>query len=220
MRKNYIGSIITVAVVIVGLALLSVLFACKPPDAPTAEPPNIHVVNSAWQVVREDHLRAITSTDELEASVADYNAAHTDDQWRLIYGEVPPIEAAPTADAFIVYADSHDIEAEYRGIQRSDLMERRASWRLQTELDSMTSGRQCVLYVDNIPPAPVPVAPPDPYVLYACYVVDSAGAVVYEEHPAADGYAAVARAYSLEVELHNATTTGDPWTFVTGRVWP
>ena len=219
MRKNYIGAAVTVAVVILGLLVLCVLLACSVPLAP--ETPNVHVVNSAWQVVREDVVgRTVSSTDSLEADVADYNAAHTDDQWRIIYGDVPPIEAAPTADAFIVYADSHDIEAEYRGIQRADLMERRASWRLQTELDSATSGRACVLYVDNVPPAPVPVAPPDPYVLYACYVVDSAGAVVYEEHPAADGYAAVARAYSLEVELHNATTSGAPWTFVTGRMWP
>jgi hypothetical protein len=219
VRKNYLGSIITVAVVILGLALLSVLFACTPPDVDTA---NVRIVNSAWRVVREATVRSITSTDDLEADVDAYNMAHTDDQWRIIYGEVPPIEAAPTADAFIVTGDTHEPTNTYLGIQRSDLEARRATWRLQVELDSAAAGRPCVLYVDNVPPAPVVVAPApvDPYVAYAIYVLDKSGAVLWEEHPDADQYAARLAAWRLSIEVQNAGHPADPWTLVTGRVYP
>ena len=214
-------SVLLSVVLAVGIILCFVLAlsSCTPPDAlPVA---NVHVVNSAWQVVREATVRALTSTDDIQADIEAYNAAHTDDQWRLIYGEVPPIEAAPTADAFIVTADTHEPTNTYLGIQRADLSERRATWRLQVDLDSASSGRPCVLYVDNVPPAPAPPPPPpDPWVLYAIYVVDASGAVLWEEHPEAGDYGARLRAWGYTVELHNLESPADPWSVVTGRLWP
>jgi hypothetical protein len=197
------------------------------PDPPPAAPAaNVHIVNSAWKVVREEYIASrvsasINSDAGLQAEVTAYNSTHTDDQWRLIYGDVPPIEAAPTADAFIVYADTHDVEQEYRDISRADLSDRRASWRLQVDLDSVTSGRACILYVDNVPPAPTPPAPVNPYVQYAIYVVDVAtGEIVNEEHPAAGDYAARLRAWMYNCELRAITNPEDPWQIVTGRLWP
>jgi hypothetical protein len=221
MRKSEVTAITIIVCVFILAVAAMFLFGCTPPAV--VEAPNVHVVNSAWEIVREETLaRAIESTDELQEEIDAYNSANTDDQWRLIYGDVPGIEDAPTADAFIVFADTHEISSQYIGIERKDLLDRRTTWRLQVELDSSSTGRPCVLYVDNVPPAPVVVVPEpvDPYVAYAIYVLDSSGAVLWEEHPAAGEYAGRLYAWRLSVEVQNAGSPDDPWTLITGRLWP
>ncbi len=208
---------------VVCLVLAFSLSGCTPP---VFEIPNVHVVDTSWRVVREDHLAgrmaSITTTAGIEAEIAEYNATHTDDQWRLVFGDVPPIEAAPTADAYIVYADTHEVESEYLNIARAEVVERRAAWRLQAELESVTSGRLCVLYVDNVPPAPTPPEQVDPYVQYALYiVVVGTGEIVVEEHATAESFATRLRALTYDVELHNILSPAEPaWALVSGRLWP
>jgi hypothetical protein len=219
---------------LIATMILAVLLSgCTPPAAASEAPaatspvtppaPNVHVVNSAWEVVREDVLasaKSITSTDELQASIDAYNATHTDDQWRLIYGDVPPIAEAPTVDAYIVTCDTHELATEYHDIARADLVARRDAWRLQVEVSGAEMGSECVLYVDNVPPAPIPVTPPDPYVTYAIYALDAGDVVLYEEHPAAADYGTRLYAWNLTIEVQNTTDPAHPWHIVTGRLWP
>lgn len=218
--RQFVLCMLFIVGVVAGLSFVLTLVGCTPAAAFQLPSPNVRVVNSAWQVVREATLaREITSTDDLQADVDAYNQSHTDDQWWLIYGEVPPIEAAPTVDAFIVFADTHEVSSKYLGIERADLVARRNMWRLQIDLDSQ-GGRPCVLYVDNIPPAPEPVVvvPVDPYVAYAIYVLDSSGAVLWEEHATAEDYATRLNAWRLSCEVQNGAHPEDPWTMVTGRL--
>lgn len=141
---------------------------------PTATSPNVHVYNSAWQIVKQETLTAnrvgakiskdISSTDALEAEVAAYNAANTDDQWQIVEGDEVPIEEAPEATVYIVNAAT--LAIYYEGVvARTDLVERRETWRLTLEAfeDPEThKNAKCALYIDNIPSEPPVVVEPEP----------------------------------------------------------
>lgn len=165
------------AVFALGLVLASCtqIITIEPP------PPNVRVYNSAWQIVRADRLeaRSITSTASLEAYVADYNAANTDDQLFLIEGEAEvPITQAPSANAWIVDATTYEIKEEYLGVARIDLETDRELWRLQTR-----NVGNALLFVDRIPPRPAPPPEITDYERFAIYYILKAdGSILAETH--------------------------------------
>ena len=190
------------------------LASCTEIITVTPPPANVRIYNSAWDVVRSDTLqRSITSTADLEAYVEEYNASNTDDQLFLIEGEeVVPIEEAPNADAYIVDYTTHDIIAEYLDWPRIDLSDRRELWRFQ----AMASGG--VLYVDRVPPPPIPVIDDRPaYEKYALYLIyTDTGIIKYEEHPETEAEFIERRAvYELQVMADGGLTY-----MVAGRLYP
>ena len=142
--------------------------------------PNVRVYNSAWEIVQEGSVsRAVTTIQSYADYVAEYNLKNTDDQLFLIEGEeIVPIEEAPAADAYIVDAVTHDIIREYIAWPRADISDRRELWRFQAYADAG------ILYVDRVPPPPVPVIDDRPayekYALYLIYTADDS--IKYEEH--------------------------------------
>ena len=178
----------------------------------TAPTPNLHVVNSAWKTVYETTIssaRSIDSTDFIAIMVADYNAAHTDDQWRVIYGDVPDVSVAPSADAYIVDAKL-DRLAEYHGLARSSVETRR------TELAEIAAAREGTLYIDKTPPAPEPVHVVTDYERFALYLVAADGSILFEEHcKSAEEYALRKSCYELQAQADGAGEY-----VVAGRLYP
>lgn len=174
----------------------------------TGPAPNVHIVNTIWETVYETTLseRGIDSVDFLITMRDEYNAAHTDDQWQIIYGDVPPAAAAPAADAYIVAA-SLDTLAEYHGLARTDLATRREVLRTQAAEDGGT------LYIDKAPPEPPPVI--TDYERYALYLVAADGTILYEEHLTAETFPARLAVYQLQ-----AQQDGHGEYVVYGRLYP
>jgi|WetSurMetagenome_2_1015567.scaffolds.fasta_scaffold110912_3 hypothetical protein len=190
----------------------------------TPDPVNLRVYDSAWNIVSEAAVasRAITSTAAIEAQVREYNAAHTDDQWRVIYGtDEIPVSAAPDAIAYIVASADYSI-LHQEEVDRADLEARRDAWRLTAEAWSDARGNlvPAVLYVDNIPPAPTVTPAPDPYAIFALYIIDSHSVIVFEEHPSEADYPRRLSDFRLQVELQEAFHPENPYTLITGRLYP
>jgi len=165
------------------LFALFVVFAfigCTPTVVPGAtDKANVFVVNSSWKTVKEFSVsgRAIESTEAIEAEVIAYNAEHTDDQYFIVYGEVPPIEESPLIDVYIVKPSDYSILSEYIDAERSDYVERKAVYQQQAYADGG------ILYVDNIPPMPIPVIDlRTDYEKYALYLIAADGTILGEEH--------------------------------------
>jgi hypothetical protein len=182
---------------LVALALISCKMSTEETTveaaAATAASPNVHVYNSAWQIIKQETLTAnrvgakiskdISSTDAIKAEVAAYNAANTDDQWRLVEGEEVPIDQAPEATVYIVNAAT--LAIYYEGVvARTDLYERREAWRISvTAFDDPETHKnvKCTLYIDNIPPEPPVVVEPEPK-LWTALLDLTAKKVYWSEH--------------------------------------
>ena len=198
------------------LYLLPVLFlACAtsvPVVAPPVAPPGtpFHIYNSAWEIIGEGVKPA--SKDLALGGWADivaaYNADHTDDQYMMADGEVIPIELAPPAVAYIVKASDYSVIKTFEDVSRVALRDERPLWRLECMADNG------ILFVDKVPPPPIPPEPIDPFIQYACYVLDDLGVIQFEAHPTAEEYTAIANAYRLEALAHLG------WQFITGRLYP
>ncbi|MBU1081610.1 MAG: hypothetical protein KKB59_14095 [Spirochaetes bacterium] len=185
------------------------------PDNPPAPVPNVRVYTSAWEIVAEEYIasaRDLTSADALKESVDIYNSTHTDDQRFFVEGEeVIPIEEAPNVDAWIVTRDTHAILSEYLDWPRVDLVERRDIWRYQAQCDGG------VLYVDNIPPAPIPTVDERPvYEKYALYLVTADGVILYEEHPLTEEEFIIRR----DIFETQARSDGNGEYVIAGRLYP
>jgi hypothetical protein len=183
---------------IVALALISCKMSTEENTTEAAAIPaatvpadNVRIRNSAWQIVKSEHLTAnragisfdITSTDALAEEVAAYNEANTDDQWFLEEGEEVPIEESPEAIAFIVNSATLEIYAQYT-VARTDLVERRDAWRSSVEtMADPDTGKlvPCTLYVDNVPPEPPVIVPPAPR-LWTALLDMTAEKVYFSEH--------------------------------------
>jgi hypothetical protein len=194
------------------ILLLPLFFSCMI-EAPI---PNVRLYNSTWEIVQEGYVapsRAVTTIQSYEDYAAEYNAENKEDQLFLIEGEdIIPIEAAPAADAYIVEPITHNIIAEYLDWPRADISDRREIWRFQ----AMASGG--VLYVDQVPPPPVPVIDDRPaYEKYALYLVYTAnGFIKYEEHPETEAEYLERRAvYQLQVMADGGLTY-----LVAGELYP
>lgn len=214
------------------LLLLITLAACTVPtdglDGKDGAPgtsgtaPNVHIVNSAWETVYETTLeaRAIDSVDFIDLMVSDFNAAHTDDQWRIIYGDVPPIANAPTTDAYIINA-ALDKLVECRGLARSEVAEKRA------ELQAIAKETAGTLYIDKSPPVPIPVPILTDYEKYAIYLVAADGSIIAETHCADDpwadyGYASLAEWFQARKAMFDLQAMGDGHGeyVIAGRLYP
>jgi len=194
------------------ILLLALLFACMV-EAPI---PNVRLYNSAWEIVQEGYVapsRAVTTIQSYEDYAEEYNAVNLEDQLFLIEGEeIIPIESAPAANAYIVEPVTHDIIAEYLDWPRADISDRREIWRFQ----AMASGG--VLYVDQVPPPPVPIIDDRPaYEKYALYLVYTAtGVIKYEEHCETEAEYIDRRAvYQLQVMADGGLTY-----LVAGQLYP
>lgn len=205
------------------IAAILLAVSCQQPvvELPKVQAPNIHIVNSRWYVVKEATVtgRAIESTEALEAEVAAYNAANTDDQWTLIEGDVPPIENSPLANVWMVYPDTYEVYYEQLGMDRQLVRDNYDSWR------QGVASQGYVLFVDRIPPAPLPPPePPTDFEKYAIYVFDADGVLQYENH--CEDWAAH-QAPSIEFWFYQLSTAwegqiqldGLGWTMIKGRLW-
>jgi len=191
------------------------LASCTPSIVPS-DVVNVRVYNSAWEIVEEGYVaesKAVTTIQSYADYAAEYNATHLDDQMFVVEGlEEIPIEEAPTADAYIVDHVTHDIIKEYLDWPRSDISERREIWRYQAMID------EGVLYVDNVPPPPIPVIDDRPafekYALYLVYISD--GSIKYEEHPETEAE------YLDRLSIYEAQARADGGTtfVVAGRLYP
>lgn len=175
--------------------------------APTIPVPNVRVYNSAWEIVQEGYVassRAVTTIQSYADYVAEYNERSLDDQMFIVEGEaIIPIEDAPPADAYIADPVTHDIIKQYLDWPRVDLAERREIWRFQAQADGG------VLYVDRVPPPPVPVIDTRPayekYALYLVYTADNS--IKYEEHlETEEEYLERKRIYELQVSADGGLT--------------
>jgi len=180
--------------------------------------PNVRIYNSAWEIVQEGYVataqsRAVTTIQSYAEYAEEYNLAHTDDRLFVVEGEeIILIEDAPPADAYIVEPTTHDIIREYLDWPRVDLVERREIWRFQTMADGG------VLYVDRVPPPPVPVIDTRPayekYALYLIYTIDDT--IKYEEHPETEAEFLERRPmYELQVAADGGLTY-----LIAGRLYP
>lgn len=177
---------------------------------------NVRIYNSAWEIVQEGYVersRAVTTIQSYEDYAAEYNLKNTEDQLFIIEGEeIIPIEDSPPVDAYIVEPTTHDIMYEYLDWPRVDLVERRELWRWWTE----ASGG--VLYVDRIPPPPIPVIDTRPaYEKYALYLIyTDTGIIQYEEHPESEQEYLERRSMYLLQESADGGTTY----VISGRLYP
>lgn len=182
------------------LSLAALIFiACKSPTNETSEDtpetpaapaktPNVRIRNSAWQIVKEDVLASkigkdITSVDGYKNEIAEYNAENTDDQWFLEEGEEVPIEQSPDAPIYIV--NSATLVKYYENVvPRTDIVSLREYWRSAIEcMADPDTGKliPCTLYVDNIPPEPPVVVPPEPR-LWTAVLDVTAEKVYWSQH--------------------------------------
>lgn len=204
----------------IAVILYIVLASCTQPvvvTPPPIEPViNVRVYNSAWEIVQEGYVersRAVTTIQSYEDYAAEYNALNTEDQLFVIEGEeIILIEDAPPADCYIVEPTTHDIIREYIDWPRIDLVERRELWRFQAMADGG------VLYVDRVPPPPIPVIDTRPafekYALYLIYT--DTGLIQYEEHPDTEAEYLERRAVYLIQEAADGGTTY----VISGRLYP
>jgi len=187
-----------------------------PDPAPVVPVPNVRIYNSAWEIVQEGYVvqsRSVTTVQSYADYVEEYNATHLEDQMFIIEGEeIILIEDAPAADAYIVEPTTHDIIREYIDWPRADISERRELWRFQAMADGG------VLYVDRVPPPPVPIVDERPayekYALYLIYTIDDT--IKYEEHPETEAEYLDRRAVYLLQESADGGTTY----VIAGRLYP
>jgi hypothetical protein len=199
------------------LLITLILASCVTPIDPIPVIiPNVRIYNSAWEIVQEGRIetsRAVTTIQSYTDYAAEYNAAHIDDQLFIIEGEdIIPIEDAPAADAYIVETATHDIIRSYLSWPRADISDRRDIWRFQAMADGG------VLYVDRIPPPPIPIVDDRPafekYALYLIYTIDDT--IKYEAHMPTEADFITERAvYETQVRADGGFTY-----LVAGRLYP
>jgi len=173
--------------IIVLIAIL--LVSCQAPVNNTTIVTGRHVMNSLWQEVTPEQIstagrslaRGVVS---LDANVAAYNAAHIDDQWFIVDGDIPGIDQAPLCQVYIVDKVTHvpltiddgvggTIPLSYTDWPRRQLVERYTYW-----VDYAVS-YNAELYIDVIPPAPTPPTAEQFYASHQVYIINNVGAIKY-----------------------------------------
>ena len=203
-----------------------------------------HVLNSLWQEVSSDKINAQgrsisnrSATINLEANVAAYNAAHTDDQWFIVDGDIPGIDNAPNGCIYIVDKVTHDpisysdgqggtITLTFPNVARRWIVEHYSGY-LQ---DAQSANGE--LYIDVIPPAPTPPTADQIFAAHQVYVINNVGAIKYHfdcsvvpsdwsTTPTTIDqyfYAQLNRA-NLIVQTDGVGQPDSPWTVVSGQVY-
>lgn len=202
--------------------------ADDPGDDPADDPATKTVIvkNSKWETTKTVDVLASTrgteipTEEELLAEIIEYNMETTDDQLTLLDEEVP-IEESPVIDVYSVDPVTHEIISQYLDWPRQDYVDRYSVFVLQTQSEGG------VLYVDQIPPAPIiPDDPRTDYEKYALYYVEADGAILAEKHCAdfdwaAGGYESLEQyftmtRYSWELQ---ARSDGGGRYVVAGRIY-
>lgn len=208
-------------------AILALLLVGCNDLVPDTSPVTFYILNSPWKVVKTEMVpadSAYATTVALQKEVDAYNATTNDDQHTLATGTVP--EDPGPATVYLVYSDDWTVY-ESAEVERVNLEGMLQAARLDVEMQSGQSSRPMLIFVDKIPPQPVvvvpaePAPPPDPYVLYALYMVKvNDGSIVYEFHMEdATAYGQMATAFSLDMQMHNGQNPSDLWYIVTGQLY-
>jgi hypothetical protein len=221
-----------------------VLIGCSSPSSPVTNTTNITatstrtILNSLWQVVPSNTVSSYSRSlardvgiVNLDASVALYNASHTDDQWFIVDGQIPGIDQAPPCDIFIVDPITHDVLTdtagnlmEHTNWPRAQLVSNYAGW--VTDANAAAG----VLYIDVIPPAPTPPTADQAYAAKQVYVINNVGAIKYHYDcsvvPSAWLPDTPTQYFSTMLSEANLICQSDgvgqpdsPWTVVSGQVY-
>ncbi len=155
---------------------------------PTPAPKHyINILNSEWKIVRQEVLvsgsRDIQDTSALQSEIDAYNASHISDQWFLVDGEPVDIADAPPCDVFIVDKVTHEPLIDESGNKlsfedwpRKQFVDNKAGWVRYAEACAAD------MYVDVIPPPPVPPTAEQLYAKYSVYVINNVDVIKYEFH--------------------------------------
>lgn len=205
------------------LLTVFLVFACSQSEDPTPEesPPEAPFVvrDSAWNEIPASKLYAVLfsrqsredeapTEAEAKAAIAEYNAAHTDDQWFFLEEDIP-IEQADDAEAWIA-RDSNMAIYWHGTVSRADLEERREEWRASVEVMADPETLiivPCTLYVDNLPPEPPVVEPVTPKLWTSIF--DLTDQISFYTELAADEAAANFRYYALTLQLEQIKNGND-----------
>lgn len=194
-------------------------------------PVNRWIKNSKWKTVKTAYVaptKDLTEDSALAEELAAYNAANTSDQYFLTT-EDTPVTLAPTADIWITVPVTNKIIEEWHNVDRSLVDGRYAAW------ESDARARAGVLYIDKQPPAetvPVVVVDTRPdYEKYAIYALDSSGKIMIETHcedyntidmpteTKAQYFARRVLAFQSDVNQHQGTKSGEPWSLKSGQLY-
>lgn len=198
-----------------------------------------HVMNSLWQEVTPEAINAVgksisnrSAAINLDANVAAYNAAHIDDQWFIVDGDIPGIDEAPLAQIYIVDKVTHEPMIDdsgnpfsYTNWPRRQLVENYIAW--------MQYAVQCGgdIYIDVIPPPPTPPTAEQVYAAHQIYVINNVGAIKYHYDCSvvpAEGwpnftpdtyFSYMLSTSNLIVRVDGVGQPDSPWSVVSGQLY-
>lgn len=202
----------------------------------------VWVMNSNWEIVRTDTLKAsvryareINSLESLNEEIAAHNLAHPENPWTLYIDTVPSIEDAPMCEIWIVDPVTYALKNQPGSTElyhllapRVDVIPRRYAW----EADAAAVGGK--LYVDYPPPAEIPAPVYDAaywYAYYSIYVIGSTGIIHFEIHITEEDF--VSQGYISRDQMFERNLTGAnliaaydsmgqpdaPWRVISGKVY-
>jgi hypothetical protein len=151
------------------------------------------VYDSYWHLVMKStaanakELQVIDSGD-IQAQVDAYNAAHTDSQL-FVESEETEIADSPPATVYIVNAITHEIIKGFVNVDRSSFVDSAALWSLEAQSDGG------VMYVDSIPPPPLPQ---DETYKYYLYLIDVDGSILFSEQCTPEIFPFALNAYTVQ----------------------
>ena len=173
-RHEIILTLLGLAGAALALFVAVTLTGCASPTA-AAETRKMYIVNSLWQVVKivEVGSREVIG-DDINEEIEAYNVETLDDFLRVYYDTVPDLANAPLVNVYICNPATYEVNMSAEGISRQDLIDNIVGWR------AASFGQ--ILLIDHVPPLPIVIPPPSMYAWYSLYVIDSDGAIVYEDH--------------------------------------
>ena len=192
------------------LAIVFALAACSMPtgtdkiasasSATTAAfKPVAYVYNSTWENISLSDLASKVASkgisakglakdttsdytlDDVKTAVATYNSATTDDQL-FVETEETSVAESPNANAYIILATTHKVVDTFLDRPRTEFVTDKRLWDSQLLCDQVNNGgAECLLYVDNTPPAEIVYVPPEPK-LWVALLDMTSKTVYYSEH--------------------------------------
>lgn len=160
------------------LLLLILAVSCAMPtdgkDGRDAAAPNRWLVDSAWNTLDYAYFGpgGLTSMSAWEARRDAWNSGHSDDQWQIIEGDLPPVAKAPPAPVAVIEGE-YNQRVSVATVARPEVAAKRAELRA-----SLKAGQ--TLYIDRDPPPALHI--PTEYEKWALYYISKGGKILYEEH--------------------------------------
>jgi hypothetical protein len=182
------------------LAVGSALSGCMQVTKITYSSQSYYVYDSYWRLIMrtpdEAAKEVVLEGDDILAQVAAYNASHTDSQYFIMEAETD-IADAPEAQVYIVDPVTYTPIKAILGVPRSELIDNASSWDLECRADGG------VMFVDCIPPAPVPQ---DTTYQYYLYLLASDGTVLFFEQCTPETFPYMLNAYYLQAYDYPGST--------------